>query len=235
MSPAAAANSSGVVTPVAGVRLMLAMSVKEPVDAARLAALRRGDDRAFADLVDELSPRMLRLARVYLTSAAIAEEAVQEAWIVVLRTLDRFEGRSSLSTWILGIVLNVARARGRLESRSRPFSALSTDDQPIIDPNRFLAPDHDRWPGHWAIAPMPWPEDALETAEATRVIRHTIAALPEGQRAVITLRDMVGCTAQETCHALGLADTHQRVLLHRARTRVRAALEAEFDAMETPA
>jgi RNA polymerase sigma-70 factor (ECF subfamily) len=213
---------------------MVAMSVTQPRDAARLAALREGDERAFVELVDELSPRMLKLARVYVASAALAEDAVQEAWVVVLGTLERFEGRSSLSTWILGIVLNVARARGRHEARSRPFSALRTDDQPIIDPSRFLPLDHDRWPGHWAIAPMPWPEDALETAEAGRIIRDTIAALPETQRAVITLRDMIGCTSEETCNALDLTDTNQRVLLHRARTRVRAALEAAFDAIEAP-
>ena len=120
----------------------------DPADAARLAALRAGDERAFVDLVDELSPRMLKLARVYVTGGATAEDAVQEAWIVVLRSLDRFEGRSKLATWILGIVVNVARARGRHESRSRPFSSLSTADQPVIDPDRFLPPDHDRWPGH---------------------------------------------------------------------------------------
>src|SRR5262249_27101550 len=152
---------------------------------ARLAELRAGDERAFASLVDELSPRMLKLARVYLSGPALAEEAVQEAWMVVLRSLDRFEGRSSLSTWILGIVVNVARARGRHESRSRPFSSLSADDQPIIDPDRFLPPDHDRWPGHWAIAPAPWPERALETAEAEKIIRNAVAALPQAQRAVI--------------------------------------------------
>jgi RNA polymerase sigma-70 factor (ECF subfamily) len=199
--------------------------------AARLAALRAGDERSFAELVDELSPRMLKLARVYLTGVAIAEEAVQEAWIVVLRSLDRFEGRSSLSTWILGIVVNVARARGRHESRSRPFSSLTTDDEPVIDPDRFLPPDHERWPGHWAIAPAPWPEQALATAEAVQIIRETVAALPQTQRAVITLRDMIGCTPEETCNALGVTDTNQRVLLHRARTKVRAALEAAF-AME---
>jgi RNA polymerase sigma-70 factor, ECF subfamily len=213
----------------------MAMSVKQPVDAARLAALRDGDERAFAELVDELSPRMLKLARVYVRSYAVAEEAVQEAWVVVLRSLGSFEGRSSLSTWIFGIVVNVARARGRHESRSRPFSALSDDEQPLLDPSRFLPPDHDRWPGHWAIAPAPWPEDALETAEAARIIRSAIAALPETQRAVITLRDMIGCTSEETCNALGLTGTNQRVLLHRARTRVRGALEAAFDAMEAPA
>jgi len=204
-------------------------------DPARLAALRAGDERAFAELVDELSPRMLKLARVYVTGSAIAEEAVQEAWIVVLERLDRFEERSSLSTWVLGIVVNVARARGRHESRSRPFSSLTTDDEPVIDPGRFLPPDHGRWPGHWAIAPAPWPEQALETAEAERVIRETVAALPQTRRAVITLRDMIGCTPEETCNALGLSDTNHRVLLHRARTKVRAALEAAFDTTEAVA
>ena len=172
-----------------GVRVtpMTIMPLSESADAARLAALRAGDERAFAGLVDELGPRMLKLARVYLDGVAVAEEAVQEAWIVVLESLDRFEGRSSLSTWILGIVANVARARGRHESRSRPFSSIGTDDQPVIDPDRFLPPDHERWPGHWAIAPAPWPEHALQTAEAAQVIRETVAALPQTQRAVITL------------------------------------------------
>ena len=100
--------------------------VSESADAARIAALRAGDERAFADLVDELSPRMLRLAQIYVAGVATAEEAVQEAWIVVLTSLDRFEGRSTLATWIFGIVVNTARARGRHESRSRPFSSLSS-------------------------------------------------------------------------------------------------------------
>jgi RNA polymerase sigma-70 factor, ECF subfamily len=211
------------------------MAVLGSADAARLAALRGGDQRAFAELVDELSPRMLRLARVYVGGAAVAEDAVQEAWIVVLRSLDRFEGRSTLSTWIFGIVVNVARARGRLESRSRPFSSLSTDEEPILDPARFLPADHERWPGHWAIAPPPWPENALETAEAVQIIRDTVASLPQTQREVITLRDMIGCTPEETCNTLGLTDTNHRVLLHRARTKVRAALEAALYATEIPA
>jgi RNA polymerase sigma-70 factor, ECF subfamily len=214
---------------------MTIMPVSGSVDAVRLAALRAGDEHAFVELVDELSPRMLRLALVYLASAATAEEAVQESWIVVLRSLDRFEQRSSLSTWILGIVVNVARARARQEARSRPFSSLRPDDEPVIDPDRFLPTDHDRWPGHWAIAPAPWPEGALETAEAVRAIREAVAALPEMQRAVVTLRDMIGCTAEETCNALGVTDTNQRVLLHRSRTKVRAALEAAFDTSEATA
>jgi RNA polymerase sigma-70 factor, ECF subfamily len=209
---------------------MTTMRDSNPTDAARLAALRAGDERAFTRLVDELGPRMLRLARVYVASAANAEEAVQEAWIVVLRSMDRFEGRSTLATWILGIVVNVARARGVREARSRPFSSFATDDEPGIGADRFLPADHPRWPGHWAIAPIPWPEHALETAVAAQVIRATVAALPETQRAVITLRDMVGCTPEETCNALEITDTNQRVLLHRARTKVRAALEAAFDA-----
>jgi RNA polymerase sigma-70 factor (ECF subfamily) len=201
-------------------------------DAGLLAALRAGDEHAFSQLVDDLGPRMLKLARAYVDGAAVAEEAVQEAWIVVLRSLGRFEGRSALSTWIFGIVVNVARRRGAQEARSRPFSSMGADDQPAIGAERFLPPDHDRWPGHWAIAPVPWPDRALETAEAEQVMRHAIAALPETQRAVITLRDMVGCTPAETCDALDISDANQRVLLHRARTKVRAALEAAFDATE---
>jgi len=211
------------------------MRVSDHGDAMRLAALRDGDERAFADLVDELSPRMLRLALVYVNGMASAEDVVQEAWLVVLTGLDRFESRSKLSTWIFGVVVNVARSRRRREARSRPFSSLSSDDQPIIDPDRFLPTDHQRWPGHWAIPPMPWPEHALETAEAAQIIRDTVATLPETQRAVITLRDMIGCTPEETCNALGLTDTNHRVLLHRARTKVRAALEAALDAAETSA
>ncbi len=211
------------------------MRVPEHADAVRLAALRAGDERTFVELVDELSPRMLKLALVYVKGLAPAEDAVQEAWLVVLTSLDRFEGRSKLSTWIFGIVVNVARARGRRESRSRPFSSLSTDDQPVIDPERFLPSDHERWPGHWASAPTPWPEHALETAEAAQIIRDTVAGLPETQRAIITLRDMIGCTPEETCNALGLTDTNHRVMLHRARTKVRAALESAFDSMEVTA
>jgi RNA polymerase sigma-70 factor (ECF subfamily) len=158
------------------------MPLSESPPAARVAAPRAGDERAFAELVDELSPRMLKLARVYLAGVALAEEAVEGAWIVVLERLDRFEGRSSLSTWVLEIVVNVARARGRHKSRRRPFSSLITDDEPIIDPDCFLPPDHERWPGHWVIPPAPWPELALETAEAARIIRETIAALPQTQR-----------------------------------------------------
>ena len=197
-----------------------------------LAALRAGDERAFAALVDELSPGMLRVARGYVRTDGAAEEVVQDAWLAVVKGLDRFEGRSTLQTWIFGIVINLARGRGVRDARSVPFASLVDDDEPALGPERFLPPGHDRWPGHWAIAPAPWPDRALETAEAIATLRVAVAALPEAQRAVITLRDIVGCSAEETCNALDLSDTNQRVLLHRARTRVRAALEAAFGATE---
>lgn len=159
-------------------------------DAVLLASLRAGDERAFARLVDELSPAMLRVARAYVTGDSSAEEVVQESWVEMLRGLDRFQGRSKLSTWLFGIVINVARAHGRREARSVPFSALTREDDagPSVPPDRFLPADHDRLPGHWRIAPVPWPDQALETSEAQRVIRKTVAALPDTQRAVITLR-----------------------------------------------
>jgi RNA polymerase sigma-70 factor (ECF subfamily) len=180
----------------------------------------------FAALVDELSPAMLRMARIYVRSEAAAEDAVQEAWIAVIKGLDRFEGRSKLSTWILGIVINIARKQGVREERSTPFSTYD------IGPERFHPADHARWPGHWAIAPTAWPEQALETSEALRVIHEAVAALPDAQREVITLRDVLGYDAEETCNALGLTGTNQRVLLHRARTKVRAAVEAALGATE---
>jgi RNA polymerase sigma-70 factor (ECF subfamily) len=194
-------------------------------------ALRAGDERAFAAVVDELSPGMLRMARHYVRTDAAAEEVVQEAWLVVVNGLDDFEGRSTLRTWVFGIVINIARGQGVRDARTVPFAALVDEGaEPAIGPERFLPADHDRWPGHWAIAPGPWPDHALETAEALAVLREAVAALPEAQRAVITLRDVVGCSAEETCNALGLSATNQRVLLHRARTRVRVALETYFEA-----
>jgi RNA polymerase sigma-70 factor (ECF subfamily) len=182
------------------------------------------DERAFEALVDDLSPGMLRMARGFVRTDSAAEEVVQEAWLAVVTGLDGFEGRSSVRTWVLGIVVNIARRRGARDARIVPFAALG--EEPAVDPARFLPADHDRWPGHWAIPPEPWPADALETAEALTAIRAAVDALPDAQRAVVMLRDMVGCTAEETREALGLSDANLRVLLHRGRSRVRAALEA---------
>jgi RNA polymerase sigma-70 factor, ECF subfamily len=184
------------------------------------------DERAFEALVDDLSPGMLRMARGYVRTDSAAEEVVQEAWLAVVKGLDGFEGRSSLRTWVLGIVINIARRRGVRDARVVPFASLDTGTgEPAVDPARFLPADHDRWPGHWAIPPEPWPDAALETSEALAALRAAVDSLPEAQRAVVILRDMVGCTAEETRNALGLSDTNQRVLLHRGRSRVRAALE----------
>jgi RNA polymerase sigma-70 factor (ECF subfamily) len=194
------------------------------------------DEDAFARLVDELSPGMLRLARLYVSTDAAAEDVVQEAWLGVLKGVDGFEGRSTLKTWIFRILVNTAKTRGARDSRSVPFSSLhdSADarGEPALDADRFLPEDHDRYPRHWAIGPTPWPERATETAESLALLRATVDALPPAQREVITLRDIVGCTAEETCNALDLSETNQRVLLHRARAKVRSALENELKATE---
>jgi RNA polymerase sigma-70 factor, ECF subfamily len=195
-----------------------------------LGALRRGDEQAFITLVDTHGASMLRLARVYVRDRAVAEEVVQEAWLGVLRGLERFEGRSSLRTWLLRIVANLARTRAVREARSIPFSALAgaelDAEGPSVPPERFRGPQ-DRWAGHWATPPEPWnrPEHELLSAETRAQIVVAIDALPERQRRVITLRDVEGCSAAEVCNVLELSETNQRVLLHRARTKVRQALD----------
>jgi RNA polymerase sigma-70 factor (ECF subfamily) len=189
-----------------------------------LSALREGDEGVFSELVERWSGMMLRLALTQIKSRPIAEEIVQEAWLTVVRSLDRYEGRSSLRTWVLGIVVNLARSRARAERRSMSYSSTA------VDPSRFLGADHPRWPHHWAVEPVVWrtPEDELLAGETRDVLLRAIEALPPAQREVLVLRDRDGLTAAETCNILGLTDTHQRVLLHRARSRVRAALERYF-------
>jgi RNA polymerase sigma-70 factor (ECF subfamily) len=191
----------------------------------QLAALRAGDERAFAALVEEHGAAMLRVARLYVRDRAAAEEAVQEAWLGVLKGIERFEGRSSLRTWLLRIVANVARTKGVRESRSVPFSALG-DEGPSVPEGRFRGPE-DRWAGHWASPPEEWarPEQELLSAETRAQVAAAINALPDTQRQVISLRDVEGWSADEVCNVLGLSETNQRVLLHRARTKVRAALD----------
>lgn len=195
-----------------------------------LGALRRGDERAFTALVDRHGASMLRLALVYVRDRAVAEEVVQEAWLGVLRGIERFEGRSSLGTWLHRIVANLAKTRAMREARSVPFSALAGDDVdkagPSIPPERFRGPD-DRWAGHWATPPQQWarPDHELVSAETRAVIAAAIQALSPAQRQVITLRDVEGWSAEEVCNVLALTETNQRVLLHRARTKVRRALD----------
>jgi RNA polymerase sigma-70 factor, ECF subfamily len=190
-----------------------------------IGALRRGDERAFVELVDLWGGAMLRVALAHVNNRAIAEEVVQEAWLTVLRSLDRFERRSTLRTWVLGIVMNIARARFRAERRLLPLPP--DDGGPTVEPSRFLPADHPRWPHHWAAEPLPWrtPEEELLAGECRAIIDDAIASLPPAQREVLVLRDLEGVPAADACNILGVTDTHQRVLLHRARARVRNALE----------
>jgi RNA polymerase sigma-70 factor, ECF subfamily len=201
---------------------------------ALIARLRAGDERAFVELVDAHSPVMLRLALGHVRSRCVAEEVVQEAWVGVLDGIGRFEGRSSLKTWILRILVNRAKTRGVREARCVPFSSLGDpdEDEPVVDPARFLPPDDSRWPGHWAVAPHSWaaiPDDRLLARETIERVGEAIRALPPRQQEVIVLRDVEGWDGAEVCAALGVSEGNQRVLLHRARSKVRAELERYLD------
>ena len=212
-------------------------SVASVADLELLARLRDGDEAAFAELVGRLYGPMLRLAMVHVDNRAVAEEVVQDAWVGVLRQLDRFEGRSSLRTWVLRIVGNRARTRAVRERRSTPFSSLDGlggPGHPAVEPERFL-PEGGQWAGHWASPPRSWdgvPEDRLLSRETRAEVERAVEVLPPAQRAVITLRDVEGLTAAETCQLLGLTEGNQRVLLHRARSRVRRSLEEYLDENE---
>jgi RNA polymerase sigma-70 factor (ECF subfamily) len=186
-------------------------------ESAFVAALRAGDEQAFMQLVEAYTPGMRRLALTFVRTPALADDVVQEAWLGVLRGLARFEGRSSLRTWIYRIVANIARTRAVKEARSAPFSSFG--DEPSVDPERFID-------GHWAKPPEPW--RAVLDSEARALVDRAIAALPDQQRQVIQLRDVEGWSAEEVRNVLELSETNQRVLLHRARSKVRAALEDYF-------
>jgi len=192
-------------------------------DRALVERLRNRDEQAFMELVARYGASMLRVAQSFVRSRAVAEEVVQDAWLGVLRGIDRFEGRSSLKTWLFRIVVNTAKTRGEREARSVPFSAVL--DEPAVEPERFLGADHPHSPGAWATPPSDWPAEKLEAREVREVIDGVVAELPPQQRQVITLRDVLGFDAEEACNALGLTEVNQRVLLHRARSRVRRALE----------
>jgi RNA polymerase sigma-70 factor, ECF subfamily len=200
-------------------------------DAELVAALRRGDRAAFARLVDGWGPAMLRVARLHVPSHAVAEEVVQDTWLAVLRGLPRFEGRSALRTWVFSILLNQARTRGAREQRVLPFAALRDRfgrGEPAVPPERFQGRDGER-PGWWASPPERWadPQQQLETREAQAALQAAIAALPDRQREALVLRDVLGLDAEEACSVMGVSDGNHRVLLHRARAKVRAALAGE--------
>ena len=199
-----------------------------PEDEAQLAALRAGDESAFVLLVERYHGALVRTAMTYVRDRDVAEEVVQEAWIAVVRGLDRFEGRSSLSTWIFRIVTYQARSRGERERRTVPLSTFDVGpDEASVDPARFN-PIGTVWAGHWTNAPQRWGPDASErllARETQAVIAATLEGLPPAQRTVLTLRDIGGFDSDEVCAALEITPGNQRVLLHRARARVRSALE----------
>jgi len=199
-------------------------------DAKLVDLLQAGDADAFAGIVEDWSPSMLRLARGHVSTDASAEEMVQETWLAVIRGLDRFEGRSSLKTWVFRILINQAKSRGVRESRAVPWSSLGPQDEgPTVDPTRFRGPG-DQWPGGWTVEgrPTTW-EPSPESSAIAGEIRGRVAAalreLPDRQRVVVSLRDVHGLSSDEVCTTLGISAANQRVLLHRGRARLRTVLE----------
>lgn len=201
-------------------------------DGPLLDALRRGDERAFEWLIDQHTAAMLRVARLYTPTPAIAEEVVQETWLAVVRGLDSFEGRSSLRTWILRILANKAKSSGLAERRNVPMydeGESESDDGTVADPARLRGPPS----GYWSLPPNLWdelPEDRLLASETLAVIERAVESLRPAQQAVFVLRDLQNWTSAEVCETLDLTEANQRVLLHRARARVRSAIEEYFDA-----
>ena len=190
-------------------------------DPALLAGLRTGEESAFETLVNRYDSSMRRVAGNFVRTPAAADDVVQETWLAVIRGLDRFEQRSSLSTWIFRILINRARTRAAREARSVPFSALESDDGPAVDPDAFGTD------GRWRSAPARLdtdPEASLLSDELRAHLLEAVERLAPAQRVVMTLRDLVGLEADDVCSLLEISDGNQRVLLHRARARVRTAL-----------
>jgi len=212
-----------------------------PEEIGLLERLRQGDEAAFASLVDRHHGALLRLAMAYVSDRSIAEEVVQETWMGVLEGVDRFEGRSSLKTWIFRILTNKAKTRGVRESRHVSFSPLAASEdnpeEPAVDPTRFQTTGH--WAGYWVSYPQPWdentPEKLLLSQEGTTFLEQAIEALPGKLRQIIVMRDVEGLSSDEACNILGISETNQRVLLHRARSRVRKALEKYLEGGVRPA
>lgn len=207
-------------------------------DSDLVEALRRGDEGVYASLVEELTPALTRLAMAHLPSRAVAEEVVQDTWVGVIQGIDRFQGRSALRTWIFQILLNTARTRGKREKRVLPFASFRRGgeegrDEAAVDADRFHGHGGD-FHGAWARPPAEWSEPDIKLAgdAARQALLEAIAALPPRQREIITLRDVQGYSAVEARNALGVEETNQRVLLHRARSKVRARLEEFFEGQE---
>lgn len=201
--------------------------VASPADMALVERLRSGDETAFITLVERHQATMMRIAQMHVSSRAVAEEVVQEAWLGVIKGIDRFEGRASLRTWVFRILTNIAKARGQAEGRTVPYSMLADDEDDGIDPNWFQDANG-RSTGGWRTFPDDWrtiPEDRLLGKETLDRIAKAIASLPSLQAEVIRLRDVLGWSSEEVVTALGISETYQRVLLHRARSRVRRELD----------
>lgn len=200
-------------------------------DIPLVEGLRHGDEAAFSSLLRRYHHTIVRLVRVYVKSDSCAEDVAQETWIGVLAGLPGYQGRSTFRSWLFRIAINIAKKRATRDARSIPFSALDSPDseEHAVESNRFMEPDQ-RWAGHWSSPPSPWrdAEQRLLARETLEAVARAIEELPENQRQVITLRDMQGLTAEETTEILELNEGHQRVLLHRARSKVRAMLEIHF-------
>lgn len=214
--------------PVFRMRLMDAFAewrVESDIDeSALIAGLRTGDQDAFAEVVDHHTPAMLRVARNYVSSDAVAEEVVQETWIALMRGIDGFEGRSSLRTWLFAVMTNIAKARGIRERRDHEALIVATA---VVDPNRFHKPG-EPGAGMWKDPPVTFPtgpEGAILGDELRAVVQRELDKLPERQRAVVTLRDMLEFESSEVCDMLAITAANQRVLLHRGRSAIRQVVE----------
>lgn len=203
----------------------------EAAERALIERLRAGNEAGFGELVDCLHSRLLAMARTLVSSEAVAQEAVQDTWMAVIRGIDRFEGRSTLRTWVFAILVRRARSAGGREARERRHGRLAEDTSAGAV---AVAPETDAdepgigGRGRWETPPVPWGfedgESAMLGHEMLAVLVDAFAKLPSAQRAVLLLRDVEGLSASEACNILELSETNQRVLLHRARTRVRRAL-----------
>ncbi|HSF61434.1 MAG TPA: RNA polymerase sigma factor [Gaiellaceae bacterium] len=197
-------------------------------DALLVAGLRRGDEGVFTQVVTAYSKSLLRLAQDFVRTRSVAEEVVQETWLAVLDGIDRFEGRSSFKTWLFRILVNKAKTRGVREARTMPFSSLAPEGEELAVPEERFRGSDNEWPGHWAAPPRSLgtiPEERLLAREARERIVGALGMLPETQRIVVTLRDVAGWDAEDVCDVLGISEGNQRVLLHRGRSKLRAAFE----------